>query len=201
MAKTTRPIYRRYIWGIWNPRRLCRWLRFIRFLFKLAGIIKATSKNYIGKANEPCFWLKNKIFLHEIIVFRGALNYKRQDVAIGVKELTSGRGVDVVVDTVGMATWPIDLACVRRGGKIVICGVTSGTKAETNLQALYWNQLIIMGSTMGSDSDFREMLSAVTAAKLKPVVDSVFPLVEVSNAMSKMEAGAQFGKIVLKIAE
>ncbi len=128
------------------------------------------------------------------------INYKRHDVAICVKELTSGRGVDVVVDTVGTATWSIDFACARRGGKIVICGVTSGPKAETNLQALYWNQLTIMGSTMGSDDDFSAMLSAVSAAKLKPVVDSVLPLAEVREAMSKMEAARQFGKIVLKIS-
>jgi NADPH:quinone reductase-like Zn-dependent oxidoreductase len=143
----------------------------------------------------------DKLSRAEQIGAKHTINYKHQDVAICIKELTSGRGVDVVVDTVGMATWPIDFACVRRGGKIVICGVTSGPKAETNLQALYWNQLIIMGSTMGSDEDFKAMLAAVSSAKLKPVVDSVFPLVEVREAMGKMEAGSQFGKIVLKIAE
>jgi len=136
----------------------------------------------------------------EQIGAKHTINYKRQDVVARVKELTSGRGVDVVVDTVGAATWPIDFACVRRGGKIVICGVTSGPKAETNLQALYWNQINIMGSTMGSDDDFRAMLAAVSSAKLKPVVDSVFLLAEVGKAMSKMETGTQFGKIVLKIA-
>ena len=120
--------------------------------------------------------------------------------ASAVRDITGGRGVDVVFETVGAATWPVDFACVRRGGKIVICGVTGGPKAETNLQALYWNQVAIMGSTMGSDDDFRGMLSAVTAAKLKPVVDSVFPLVKVREATAEMEAGQQFGKIVLKIS-
>lgn len=159
-------------------------------LAKLAGsdvIATSSSDEKLGRAEQ--------------IGAKHTINYKRQDVAICVKELTSGRGVDVVFDTVGMATWPIDFACVRRGGKIVICGVTSGAKAEINLQALYWNQLIVMGSTMGSDDDFRAMLSAVSSAKLKPVVDSVFPLAEVREAMSKMEAGQQFGKIVLKISD
>jgi NADPH2:quinone reductase len=128
------------------------------------------------------------------------ISYKRVDVAVRVKELTSGRGVDVVIDTVGAATWPIDFVCVRRGGKIVLCGVTTGPKAETNLQAVYWNQLIIMGSTMGSDDDFRAMLAAVSSAGMKPVIDSVFPLDKAREAMSKMEAGMQFGKIVLKIS-
>ncbi|MGA2071211.1 MAG: zinc-binding dehydrogenase [Sedimentisphaerales bacterium] len=129
------------------------------------------------------------------------INYKISDVASVVSDITVGRGVDVVFETVGAVTWPVDFACVRRGGKIVICGVTGGPKADTNLQALYWNQVTIVGSTMGSNDDFRGMLSAVTAAKLKPVVDSVFPIVEARGAMAKMEAGQQFGKIVLKISD
>jgi NADPH:quinone reductase-like Zn-dependent oxidoreductase len=94
---------------------------------------------------------------------------------------------------------PTNFDVVRRGGKIVICGVTTGPKVELNLQALYWNQLSILGSTMGSDDDFLKMLSAIDASKLKPVIDSVFPLAKVRAAMAKMESGAQFGKIVLKI--
>jgi NADPH:quinone reductase-like Zn-dependent oxidoreductase len=127
------------------------------------------------------------------------INYKTSDVASAVRDITGGRGVDVVLETVGAATWPIDFACVRRGGKIVICGVTGGPGAETNLQALYWNQVTIMGSTMGSNDDFRGMLSTVSAAKLEPVIDSVFPFDRFREAISRMEQGAQFGKIVLKI--
>jgi NADPH:quinone reductase-like Zn-dependent oxidoreductase len=128
------------------------------------------------------------------------INYKVNDVASAVKEITGSRGVDVVLETVGAATWQTDFEVVRRGGKIVICGVTGGPKAETNLQVLYWNQVTIMGSTMGSDEDFRAMLSAVSATRLKPVVDSVFPLDKARDAMAKMEAGQQFGKIVLKVS-
>jgi len=127
------------------------------------------------------------------------INYKISDVASAVKDITGGRGVDVVFETVGAATWPVDFACVRRGGKIVICGVTSGPKADTNLQALYWNQVTIMGSTMGSNEDFRGMLSAISAIKMKPMIDSVFSLDRFYEAMTKMEQGAQFGKIVLKM--
>lgn len=128
-----------------------------------------------------------------------AINYRKQDVVERVKEITNGRGVDVAVDSVGAATWPLDFACVKRGGRIVTCGVTSGAKAETNLQALYWNQLTVLGSTMGSDEDFRLMLRSVTVNRLKPVVDEVFPLEEARQAMAKMEAGRQFGKIVLRV--
>ncbi len=130
------------------------------------------------------------------------INYRKvDDVAQCVRDVTSGRGVDVIVDTVGAATWPIDFSAVRRGGKIVLCGVTSGSEAPTNLQMLYWNQLTILGSTMGSDEDFREMLKAVTAAKLKPLIDSVMPLENIKDAMGKMETGEQFGKIVLRVSQ
>ena len=126
------------------------------------------------------------------------INYSSQpDVARAVLDLTGGRGVDVVMDTVGAATWPVDFAAVRRGGRIVLCGVTTGAQAETPLQALYWNQVTILGSTMGSQEDFREMLRAVTAAHLKPVIDSRLPLERGPEAMARMESGEQFGKIVL----
>jgi NADPH:quinone reductase-like Zn-dependent oxidoreductase len=123
------------------------------------------------------------------------------DVAHCVRDITSGRGVDIIIDTVGAATWPIDFSAVRRGGKIVLCGVTSGSQAPTNLQILYWNQLTILGSTMGSNEDFRQMLTAVKAAKLKPIIDSVISLENIRDAMGKMEEGKQFGKIVLKISK
>lgn len=127
------------------------------------------------------------------------INYKTQDVAARVREITRGRGVDIVMDSVGAATWPVDFAAVRRGGKIVLCGVTSGPLAETNLQALYWNQLNIMGSTIGSAEDFRRMLAAVDTANFRPVIDSVLPIDDAPQALQKMESGAQFGKIILRI--
>jgi NADPH:quinone reductase-like Zn-dependent oxidoreductase len=158
-------------------------------LAKLAGIcviVTSSSDSKLARASQ--------------IGADHTINYKAEDVAVRVKDFTSGRGVDIVIDTVGAATWPIDFSVVRRGGKIVLCGITTGPKAETNLQALYWNQLTIMGSTMGSDEDFRRMLMAVTTAKLKPIIDSVEPLEGVQESMGKMEAGEQFGKIVLRIS-
>lgn len=130
-----------------------------------------------------------------------AINYKAvDDVAECVKDLTGGRGVDIIIDTVGAATWPIDFSAVCRGGKIVLCGITTGPEAATNLQLLYWNQLTIMGSTMGSNEDFRQMLMAVSAAGLKPVIDCVKPLENMGKAMARMEAARQFGKIALRIS-
>jgi NADPH:quinone reductase-like Zn-dependent oxidoreductase len=128
------------------------------------------------------------------------LNYEKESVTKWVESETAGRGVDVAIDAVGAATWPLDLQCVRKGGRIALCGVTTGAKAETDLRALYWNQLTVLGSTMGSDEDFRQMLRAVTVNKLRPVLDEVFSLDRVRDAMTKMEAGKQFGKIALCIA-
>jgi NADPH:quinone reductase-like Zn-dependent oxidoreductase len=128
------------------------------------------------------------------------INYRATpDVAGRVRDLTNRRGVDVAVDTVGAATWPIDLAALRRGGRVVVCGVTSGAEASTDLRALYWNQLTALGSTLGSDQDFRAMLRAVSAARMKPVIDCVLPLEQARAAAERMERGQQFGKIVLDI--
>jgi len=130
------------------------------------------------------------------------INYKRvEDVAQNVKDITSGRGVDIAIDTVGAATWPIDFSAVRRGGKIVLCGVTSDAQAVTNLRTLYWNQLTILGSTMGSKEDMHQMLMAVTKAKLKPIIDSAVKLENIKDATDRMETGEQFGKIVIEVCK
>lgn len=120
------------------------------------------------------------------------INYKTGDVA-------SSKGVDVVIDTVGTATWPLDFECVRKGGRIVLCGVTTGADAEINLRTLYWKQISIFGSTMGSLGDFNAMLEFVNKNKLRPVVDSVWPLSEIQSATRKMDEGKQFGKIVIQL--
>lgn len=127
------------------------------------------------------------------------IDYRNEDVAKRVAEWTGGRGVDVAFDTVGAAAWPLDIACVRKGGRIVICGVTTGAEAPANLQAIYWRQLTILGSTLGSHEEFRRMLEMVYATRIEPVVDRVEPLDRAGDAMAWMEKGEQFGKIVLRV--
>lgn len=128
------------------------------------------------------------------------LNYEKTSVAEWIEHETSGRGVDVAVDAVGAATWPLDFACVRKAGRVVLCGVTTGSKAEADLRTLYWNQLTVLGSTMGSARDFRQMLRAVAVNQLKPVLDKVFVFEQAREAMERLETGGQFGKIGLRIA-
>ena len=128
------------------------------------------------------------------------VNYRTvDDLAGAVKNVAGGYRVDIVIDTVGAGTWSTNFSIVRRGGRIVLCGVTTGPQAETDLRALYWNQVTIMGSTMGSNEDVRQMLRAVDTANLRPVIDSVESLEDIRDAMSRMEAAEQFGKIVVRI--
>lgn len=128
------------------------------------------------------------------------INYKTEPkVAEKVRELTGGRGADIAFDTVGAPTFPISFEAVRRGGRIVTCGVTGGRVATVNLQLLYWNHISLIGSTMGSLEDFQCLLSAVGMAHLRPVVDRVYKLEQYAEAVQRMEAGAQFGKIVLDV--
>lgn len=126
---------------------------------------------------------------------------KTSDVGAEVKRITHGRGVDLVLDTTGAGTWPINFASVRKGGRIVHCGVTTGKVAEVDIAALYWNHITVLGSTMGSQDEFRALVAAVSAAKMKPVIDKVFPLAEACAAQERMEKGDQFGKIVLDTAD
>lgn len=128
------------------------------------------------------------------------INYKTTpDVAAAVQKELGGRGVDVVLDTAGAATLPISFASARRGGRIVTCGITSGREATVNLQQLYWNHISLLGSTMGSMEDMRRMLNLVASHEIKPVLDKVYPLADYAKAIERMEAGEQFGKIVLAV--
>lgn len=130
----------------------------------------------------------------------GTINYREtDDVAAAARRLNDGKGVDVVLDAVGAATWPVDLAAVRKGGRVVICGVTTGSEATTNLQRLYWNQISIFGSTMGSDQDFHSMLQTMQRQDVHPVMDHVFELEQVRQATRRMEEGRQMGKIALTV--
>lgn len=132
----------------------------------------------------------------EIILYRG-----NEGLVQDTLRLTGGRGADVVVDNVGAATWPGTLAAVARGGRVVINGCTSGCDPRTDLRAYYWKQLTIMGSTMGSRAEFRQLLRALSQGRLKPTIDAVFPLAEAARAQARLESAEQFGKIVLRLAE
>ncbi len=114
-----------------------------------------------------------------------------------IYQLTGRRGVDVVVDNVGKATLAQSMRAVARGGRIVIVGNTSGPEAQIDIRFIFGKQISIIGSTMGTHQDFRDVMGLVWAGKLKPVVDRVMPLSEGKRAFEVLERGEQFGKIVL----
>jgi len=125
------------------------------------------------------------------------VDYTAEDVGEVVRRETAKRGVDVVVDTVGEKTWLKSLKSVRRGGRIVTCGATSGPNPAEEIRLIYWKQISILGSTMANDREFRALLAAVGAGRLRPRIDRVLPLSRAPEAYRLLEEGRQFGKIVL----
>jgi zinc-binding alcohol dehydrogenase/oxidoreductase len=130
-----------------------------------------------------------------------AVNHATGDVRGAVGEATDGKGVEVVLEHVGEATWQTSLQAARAGGRIAVCGATSGPNPPAALHRIWWKQLTIYGSTMGAREDFEGAYELVKSGRAKPVVDSVFPLAEASAAHERMEAAEQFGKIVLTIPD
>ena len=128
-----------------------------------------------------------------------AMSHSEDDVVRAVKDATDGHGADIVVETVGEATWERSLAAVAQEGRVVVCGATSGHSPPARLYRLWWKQLVIYGSTMGLPSDFEGAYELIRSGRARVHVDSVFPLAEAAKAHERLESGAQFGKIVLRI--
>jgi NADPH:quinone reductase-like Zn-dependent oxidoreductase len=115
-----------------------------------------------------------------------------------IYKITDKRGVDVVVDNVGKATINTSMMAVRRGGRIVIVGNTSGPQAEIDIRYIFGKQISLIGSTMGGHQDFRDINRLLWSGKLQPIIDRVMPLSKGKKAYEIMEKGKQFGKIVLE---
>ena len=125
-----------------------------------------------------------------------AVNHAEGDVVAAVKEAT-GKGVDVVVESVGEATWARSLAAVRPAGRVVVCGATSGPNPPAQLHRFWWKQLDVLGSTMGTRDDFVGAYDLVRSGRARVHVDRTYPLAEIAAAHERLEAGEQLGKIVL----
>ena len=129
------------------------------------------------------------------------INHHTSDVAREVRGRTGKRGVDVVIDCVGQATWASSLGSLGKRGRLVTCGGTSGPLLETDVRKLFWNQWTIMGSTMGSDAEFAQIVEQLSAGRLHPPVDSTFPLEEGRHAFERLQSGQQFGKVVVTVVD
>jgi NADPH:quinone reductase-like Zn-dependent oxidoreductase len=127
------------------------------------------------------------------------IHHHRQDIADEVKRLTNRRGVDVVIEHVGEATWARCVRALARGGRLVTCGATTGWMGHIDLRALFSKQLSIYGSYMGTKGELLRVARFFFAGQLKPVIDCTYPLAEAAAAQRRLEDSAQFGKIVLEV--
>jgi NADPH:quinone reductase-like Zn-dependent oxidoreductase len=129
------------------------------------------------------------------------VNYRATpDVAAAVRAAAGGRGIDVVVDSAGEATYAANLAALRKGGRLVVCGITTGANPPADLRTLYGRQLSVLGSTLGARQEMSEVLALAASGRLNPLIDATFPLEQIREATECMEAGSQFGKIVLRVS-
>jgi len=127
------------------------------------------------------------------------IDHGTADIARETRRITGKRGVDIVLDSVGKATWKQSIASLARGGRLLTCGATTGPNPEEDIARIFWNQLTVLGSTMGTHAEFAGMLRMFQGGKVRPVVDSVFPLPEAKEAERRLEEKRQFGKIVLRV--
>ena len=153
---------------------------------KLAG-----ARVYVVAGNEEKASLARELGA-DAVLDRSQVEWGRE-----IYRLTRKQGVDVVVDNVGKATINTSMMAVKRGGRIVIVGNTSGPKAEIDIRFIFGKQISLIGSTMGTHQDFRDLTALLWAGKLKPVIDRIMPLSQGREAYEILEKGGQFGKIVL----
>lgn len=148
-------------------------------------IATAGTDEKLAKARE--------IGAHEVI------NHHTQPIGDEVRRLTDKRGVDVVIEHVGVATWEQSLKSLAKGGRLVTCGATTGYDAKIDLRFLFTRQYSVMGSYMGTKAELLRAAQFFFAGHLKPIVDTTFPLARAAEAHERLERRAQFGKIVLEV--
>jgi NADPH:quinone reductase-like Zn-dependent oxidoreductase len=130
-----------------------------------------------------------------------ALNHRNADVVAQVRQHTGGRGADVVADSVGEQTWTGSLRALRRGGRLVVCGATTGPMVGLDLRRLFWHQWSILGSTLGNRQEYAEIVRHAEQGRLWPVVDRVVPLAAGVAAFERLQRGEQLGKLVIEVAQ
>jgi NADPH:quinone reductase-like Zn-dependent oxidoreductase len=127
------------------------------------------------------------------------LNHASADVGREVRRLTERRGADVIVENVGQATWDESLRLLGRGGRLVTCGATTGPDVSVDVRRLFWYQWDILGSTMGSAEEYREIVRLLSQGHLRPIVDSIFPLSDGKAALERLQSAEHFGKVVVEV--
>jgi NADPH:quinone reductase-like Zn-dependent oxidoreductase len=129
----------------------------------------------------------------------GGVDYKSEDPGKAIRSLTAKRGVDLAADSAGGPSLESALRALRKGGRLVLAGATSGPRAELDLRRVFWNQIEIIGSTMGSVTDVADMIRMVSGTGLKPLIDRTFPLADGVDAIRYLDSGNRFGKVVVEV--
>lgn len=129
----------------------------------------------------------------------GGVNYRSDPVAASILEMTWGEGADMVIDSVGEASWGESLRSLRRGGRLVTCGATTGANPPVEIQRMFIRQLEVYGSTGASIDEMRRLFSLVATGRVKPVIDSTFGLGQIGDAFDRLASGGQFGKVAIAI--
>jgi NADPH:quinone reductase-like Zn-dependent oxidoreductase len=127
-----------------------------------------------------------------------AIDHYRQDISAEVKKITARRGVDIVVEHVGAATWTKSLESLAPAGRLVTCGATTGYDASIDLRYLFTKQYSVLGSYMGTMGELHTALKFVFRGLIRPVIDRIYPLAEIRDAHMRLERKEQFGKILVK---
>lgn len=127
------------------------------------------------------------------------INRKKKEIAFEIEKITRGIGVDAVMDNAGLQTLNTSISSVRRGGKIAMCGTTSGSEANFQIRTFYSKQIQLLGILIGSKLELLELINFINEKRIMPKIDSIFPLSQVQEAHNKLEIGEQLGKILIKI--
>jgi len=128
------------------------------------------------------------------------LNYRTQKISQEVRAITNKRGVDVVVENAGAASWDESLRSLRRGGRLVTCGATTGPHVSLDLRRLFWHHWSILGSTMGNAAEYTEIVRRLEQGELRPIVDRVYPMAQTRQAFERLARGEQLGKVVVEVS-
>jgi NADPH:quinone reductase-like Zn-dependent oxidoreductase len=129
---------------------------------------------------------------------RHVIDRATQNIVEEAKKITGGMGVDIVIDHVGAATWPTSISALKQGGRMAVCGMTSGNDATVPVRMFYSKQVTMTGALLGTKAQLAELVNFMSRKKIRPVIDSVFELQDAKEAQKKMEAGAHAGKILLR---
>ncbi|MPZ77138.1 MAG: zinc-binding dehydrogenase [Deltaproteobacteria bacterium] len=165
------------------------------------GVVTAALQlaGYLGTHTLVTAGSDEELLLAKNLGAEHAIDDRCADFSQEVRNLTGKRGVDVVVDCVGGDGWSKSLASLAKGGRLVTCGATAGAKPQTDVRRIFWNDLKIFGSTLGTREEFGHVLSFMKSSHTKPKIDQVFRLKDAAKAHQRMAQGKQFGKIILRV--